>query len=367
MGRCGHCGNEGPLIAEALGACGECLRAGREDVRAQARSARGRIRAEFGLPAQPPRTPQGAVCSLCVHECAVGPGEVSFCGLRRATADGRLEEPTADLGHFDWYHDPLPTNCVADWVCPAGTGAGYPRFAHSPGPEYGYKNLAVFYRACGFDCLFCQNWHFRQGPGRARPARELAQAVDARTSCICYFGGDPAPQLPHALRASRLALERADGRILRICWETNGSMNGALADEMMELSVASGGCVKFDLKAWDEGLHEALTGVTNRRTLESFARLAAHIPERPQPPPLVASTLLVPGYVDEREVAAIARFLAGLNADIPYALLGFHPDFYMSDLPPTSRRHADACLRAAQDAGLTRVRIGNVHALGADY
>ncbi len=114
-------------------------------------------------------------------------------------------------------------------------------------------------------------------------------------------------------------------------------------------------------------MHEALTGVPNRRTLDNFAALAARIGERPQPAPLVASTLLVPGYVDEREVAGIARFIAGLDPTIPYALLGFHPDFLMCDLPATSRRHAQACLGAAQDAGLTRIRIGNVHVLGQDY
>jgi len=367
MARCSRCGKESRLVAAAPGFCGDCLRDHFAEVRAQVLVVRARIRAEFGLPAEPPRSPGGAVCALCVHQCALGPRDISFCGLRRGCDDGSIAGPSADIGYFDWYHDPLPTNCVADWVCAGGAGAGYPRFAHASGPEYGYHNLAVFYRACGFDCLFCQNWHFRQGTGRARSARELAAAVDARTSCICYFGGDPSPQFPHALRASRLALEQADGRILRICWETNGSMAPAVALEMMDLSLASGGCVKFDLKAWDEGLHIALTGVSNRRTLESFERLAARIAERPAPPPLVASTLLVPGYVDEREVASIASFIAGLDPDIPYALLGFHPDFRMCDLPATSRGHAEACLRAAEAAGLTRVRIGNLPVLGSDY
>jgi len=63
-------------------------------------------------------------------------------------------------GKLSWYHDPLPTNCVADWVCSGGTGAGYPKYAHCPGPELGYSNLAVFFHACTFNCLYCQNWHF---------------------------------------------------------------------------------------------------------------------------------------------------------------------------------------------------------------
>jgi len=69
---------------------------------------------------------------------------------------------TADAGKLSWYHDPLPTNCVGDWVCAGGTGAGFPDYANCPGPERGYKNLAVFFHACSFNCLYCQNWQFRK-------------------------------------------------------------------------------------------------------------------------------------------------------------------------------------------------------------
>jgi pyruvate formate lyase activating enzyme len=51
-------------------------------------------------------------------------------------------------------------------------------------------------------------------------------------------------------------------------------MRPDLLDEMMELALDSGGCVKFDLKARNFSLHRALTGITNKRTLENFARAA---------------------------------------------------------------------------------------------
>jgi pyruvate formate lyase activating enzyme len=88
---------------------------------------------------------------------------------------------------------------------------------------------------------------------------------------------------------------------------------------------------------------------------------------RPDPPFLIASTLLVPGYVDQDEVSKIANFISSLDKEIPYALLGFHPQFLMTDLPTTSRRHADQCKLAAERAGLCNVRIGNIHLLGNDY
>ena len=197
--------------------------------------------------------------------------------------------------------------------------------------------------------------------------REVVSAVDGRTSCICYFGGDPTPQLHHALSVSRLALRNREDRILRICWETNGSMNLRLLKMMIDLSWVSGGCIKFDLKAWNERIHYSLCGVTNQKTLENFQILSKWIEKRSEPPFLIASTLLVPGYVDEPEVAEIARYISGLNPEIPYSLLAFYPHFYLYDLPTTSRSHALRCRSAAEKAGLKHVHMGNVHLLGEDY
>ncbi|MCS7314311.1 MAG: radical SAM protein [Bryobacterales bacterium] len=256
-------------------------------------------------------------------------------------------------GMLEWYRDPLPTNCVADWVC-AGSR------------HRGFHNLAVFYEACTLDCLFCQNWHFRRRrpeQGGLLSAEQLAAAANQRTWCVCFFGGDPAPQMPHALAAGRLLARRG----IAVCWETAGTGHPKLLDQAVELSLATGGCIKFDLKAHDPAVYRALTGACNETVLENFARAAARFRQRPEPPLVVASTLLVPGYVDAGEVGRIARFIAQLDPDIPYALLGFAPQFAMTDLPPTSLRHAEEAEREARAAGLRRVRIGNRHLLGWDY
>lgn len=367
MAECQQCGRSDGRIAKVLSLCADCIRAADEDLMRRIDAIHARERGCFGLPAQPPRAPDGLVCKVCRNACQIPDGGAGYCGVR-VNSGGKFAGGTPAEGAVSWYHDPLPTNCVGDWVCAGGTGAGYPDWAYLKGPEYGYTNLAVFYEACTFDCLFCQNWHYKSSmpQGRRHSAEELAGAVRPRTSCICFFGGDPTPQLPHALAAVRSARRQNAGRILRICWETNGSMAPALLDRMMGLSLESGGCVKFDLKAFDRNLHRALCGVDNARTFENFAAAAGRIEERPDPPPLIASTLLVPGYVDAEEVAAIASFIAELDPTIPYSLLGFHGDFVMTDLPTTSRAQAQRCLDAAKAAGLKRVRIGNVHILGLE-
>ncbi|MFQ5862067.1 MAG: radical SAM protein [Candidatus Brocadiales bacterium] len=361
---CGCCGNEDVLVSETIGICVDCIRNRFQEVFTHIQEVHRRSREYFGLPGEVPRVPGGVRCKICVNECQIPDGGRGYCGVRENKA-GRLVGGTAREGYLSWYHDTLPTNCVADWVCPGGTGTGYPTYCYTKGPEYGYKNLAAFYHACSFNCLFCQNWHYRERAVRdgGISASRLADAVDEQTTCICYFGGDPTPQLPHAITASRLALEKKKGAILRICWETNGTMHPSYAKDMARLSMESGGCIKFDLKAWSEELNLALCGVTNKRTLENFRLLAERIEERPEPPLLVASTLLIPGYVDEQELANIASFIASLNPRIPYALLAFHPQFYMADLPTTSKEHALRCKEVAEAQGLSRVRLGNVHLL----
>jgi len=313
MTTCKKCGKSSEETAKVLSLCAECIREADSECLTKLKGIHAASREKFDLPALPPSAPEGTQCRLCQNNCQIAIGGRGYCGVRR-NENGHLMGGTPKEAVVSWYYDPLPTNCVADWVCAGGTGAGYSKWAYQPGAER-------------------------------------------------FFGGDPTCQLPHALTASRLAREKNPQRILRICWETNGSMNPKLLDKMMSLSLESGGCVKFDLKAMAPNIHYALCGVDNKRTLENFARAAQRIAERPEPPPLVASTLLVPGYIEAQEINAIASFIANINPDIPYALLGFHGDFLMTDLPRTSWDQANRCLEAARGAGLKRVRIGNTHIL----
>jgi len=351
-------------VSRSLGLCCRCIMSDTAAARAQAAAAHARAREQFSLPRRPPRARDGQRCLLCVNACSMADGQAGYCAARK-NESGRLVGGDAESAAVSWYHDPLPTNCVAAWVCPADTDAGYPRYTDTKGPERGFTNLAVFYEACSFDCLFCQNWRFRESgrTGSSHSASALAAAVTEETRCMCFFGGDPTCQVEHALQAARLARERRGEGLLRVCWETNGSMSRSYLKQMLELSLDSGGCVKFDLKAWDEPLHAALCGASNKRTLRNFEYASSWTSRRPDPPLLVASTLLVPGYVDARQVAGLAGFIAGLDPDIPCSLLAFHPAFEMNDLPKTSNQHTAECLAAAKSAGLRRVHVGNVHLL----
>ncbi|HJX39244.1 MAG TPA: radical SAM protein [Anaerolineae bacterium] len=351
-GRCQACGKS-HLVSINLAACADCVRARPEEVMPHIQEVQDASRREFDLPPRPPRDLDGVRCHLCGNECRIDEGGRGYCGLR-TNRGGKLVHlaGTPARGILRSYHDPLPTNCVAAWVCEGRE-------------RYGDDNLAVFYGACTFNCLFCQNWQYRymSPEDPSIRAEELADKADSRTFCVCYFGGDPSAQMLHALETSRILARRG----VRICWETNGSMHPRLLDEALGLSLETGGCLKFDLKAYDDNLHRALTGVSNQRTLANFARAAERVAERPDLPLLVASTLLVPGYIDAREVGRLAAFVASFDPSIPYSLLVFHPHSFMPDLPRTSVSHAEECEHVARQAGLSNMHVGNRYLLSRDY
>ncbi|GAG69008.1 unnamed protein product, partial [marine sediment metagenome] len=58
--------------------------------------------------------------------CKIPKGEKGYCGLRK-NVDDKIIGPTKNLASLSFYHDNLPTNCVANWVCPGGTGTGFPK------------------------------------------------------------------------------------------------------------------------------------------------------------------------------------------------------------------------------------------------
>ncbi|MEM3552670.1 MAG: radical SAM protein [Candidatus Bathyarchaeia archaeon] len=365
---CKICGKKSELISSALNLCVNCIKEKPEETKPLILKTHEIIRAFYNFPSTPPKSSSGIQCDLCANECVIGVGEKSYCGLR-INVNGKLVSlSNINKAVLHWYPDPHVTNCCSAWFCPAGTGTGYPKFAYTKGPELGYKNLAVFFYGCNFDCLFCQNAsHKNIDFATTASLEEMSEIVknDKKYSCICFFGGSPEPQLPFALAFSKKVIEENPDRIIRICFEWNGCGNKLLVKEAAEIAFKSGGNIKFDLKCFNENLSLALSGVSNKRAYENFELIAREFyHERKNLPVLTATTLLVPGYVDEEEVKNISEFISSLNPEIPYSLLVFHPDFMMQDLPITPKIQAVNCYKTAKKF-LKNVYIGNIHLLGS--
>ncbi|MDK2372828.1 MAG: radical SAM protein [Candidatus Korarchaeota archaeon] len=358
MKGCKVCGSE--RISQSLSVCLECLRKRPGSIEI-VRERRERWRTSTGLPPYPPRGGK-LRCPLCVNGCELDEGDRGYCGTVINRNGLRPLTGSWNLAIGLYYLDPLPTNCVATPVCPAATCRGYPEFTDVCGPEIGRYNLAIFYGSCNLDCFFCQNAEHKRMASMGRSLMSLSsllrEALRNDVTCICAFGGDPSPWTPQLFSLYRKVRDAAPS-IKRMCWETNGLQDPEIFLKMAEASLESGGIVKVDLKAWTSEVYEALTGVRGRdrvvRNLREASKLAKM---RNDPPLIVVSTLMVPYYIDLREIESIADFLSSLDADIPYVLLAFHPEHLARDLPLTTREFAEEAVKVAEESGL-EVYIGN--------
>ncbi len=346
MGTCLVCAKKDPTVSSFLQVCGRCIKENFSKVKDHIYQIHREIREEEDEFKTTFR------CYQCVNRCFLNKDNRGRCGLPKNLV-------TANQAFLEYYFDPIPTNCVGEKFCGA-TGCGYPEFSYTPYIECGCKNLAVFFYGCTFNCLFCQNYSWRNVPKEPIDVETLVEVIDDRTSCVCFFGGDPSSQIIFSINLSYQALRKKKGKILRICWETNGSFDARFRQDILHILKISGGMIKFDLKFFDENLNIALCGTSNRATLENFSYFAENF--RKVPPLVCASTLIIPGYVDDEEVGKIARFISQFNREIPYVLLGFWPQFYFKDIPPTSKQLMEKCFLKASKY-LKNVVVGNTHLL----
>lgn len=225
-------------------------------------------------------------------------------------------------------------------------------------PGTGTLSLAV--EGCNFRCRFCQNHTISQArpepAGAGRPYQpeavvDLAAAEGAPS--ISYTYTEPTVFYEYA-RAIGTA---ARGRGLRNVFVTNGFMTPeTAADSLAFLDAAN-----IDLKAFRDASYREVMGGRLEPVLDSIRFYAAHKVW------VEVTTLVVPGLNDDpAELADIAGFLASVSPDLPWHVSRFHPDFRMTDTPPTPVAVIERALAAGRAAGLRHVYAGNVRGAGAD-
>ena len=217
MGICKFCGKQSNLISESLQICRECIINGNwEHIKPHILTVHHNVRKIAELPDEPPKAVHPDIklkCNFCLNECALSTNDISYCGLRNVSKRerGDLPFPSKSKGYIHGYIDANPTNCCNSWFCPAGTVSGYPNYSDYKGPEFGTYSYAAFFYGCSFSCLFCQNSSHKQFQKRNLFNSEtIANQIvkHEKTTCLCYFGGTPEPQLPFSINLAKLVLEK---------------------------------------------------------------------------------------------------------------------------------------------------------------
>lgn len=101
-----------------------------------------------------------------------------------------------------------------------------------------------------------------------------------------------------------------------IVLDSNGYLlDDAYLDELIDAGLTE---VMFDIKAWDEKLHEWYTGYSNQRILENIRHAYGKIK-------VMVCTVYIPGIVGDTEIENIARFLSEIDkkGEMEYRINGF--------------------------------------------
>ncbi len=282
-------------------------------------------------------------CLACGHRCVINPGRRGVCKVR-FNREGKLMAPWGYVAGLQ--ADPIEKK---------------PFYHFLPGSDA----LTFGMLGCDMHCPFCQNWLTSQAlrdPAaeaaghfiRKISPQQLVQAArQTRAATIASSYNEPLITIEWAVEIFRLA--KAQG------FKTVFVSNGHATPEALAYLRPYLDGYKIDLKTMDAKAYRRLGG-NLQRVLDTIAM--AH----EQGFWVEVVTLVIPGYNDSPEMLLdAARYIASVSPDIPWHVTAFHPDYQMTEPPPTSVRTLLQAAEIGQEAGLHFVYAGNLPGYVADY
>lgn len=276
-------------------------------------------------------------CRLCSHFCRIAQGERGICRVRR-NVDGMLY--SASYGRLIAAAcDPIEKKPLYHFL--PGTSA-----------------YSVATAGCNFRCGFCQNWQISQDhsgqrdPGTVAPDEIVGAAIGAGCRSIAYTYTEPTIFFEYAFDITREA--RAAG--LANVFVTNGYMS---ADSLKMIRPYLD-AANVDIKSFRDEFYTEYCGARLQPVLDSVELM------KDMGIWVEITTLVIPGENDsEAELDNIARFIASLDANIPWHVSRFYPQYKFQQYEATP---VDA-LTKAKEAGVRRglkfIYLGNTGG-GAD-
>lgn len=183
--------------------------------------------------------------------------------------------------------------------------------------------LVVFLQGCNFKCLYCANPDTItcDGGTLTDPAEIVRKAVSEKAffgkkGGVTFSGGEPTVQAKELIPLFKMLREKG----INICVDTNG---GILNEEVKELFSLTD-LVLLDIKEFNPERHRNITGVSNKKTLETAAWLEENGIR------IWLRYVLVPGYSDfEEDIKALGEHFQSYKMVqrieiLPYHTLGAH-------------------------------------------
>ena len=271
-------------------------------------------------------------CNLCARRCLIPQGLKGFCQTRE-NIGGILYAPM--YGEISMSGiDPIEKK---------------PFFHFYPGST----SLSISTVGCTFRCKFCQNYDISQRPFNMRQIEPKKIAEEAqRMGCrsISYTYNEPTVFFEYAIDTAKEALKRT---VLNT-FVTNGYMTPEAveyaAPYIQAMTVGIKGSLNREFSAKQMMVPNP---AAIQESLLEMKRQGIHIE---------ITDLLVTKYGDNLDDARkLARWIHNnLGPDTPLHFTRFHPDWQLTDVPPTPIKTLEKAHAAAKEEGLRYVYLGNV-------
>jgi len=279
-------------------------------------------------------------CRLCRHRCVIAPAKTGLCAVRR-NEGGEL------------------VTLVYDRVAAAGADPieKKPLFHFYPGS----RAWSVATMGCNFSCLHCQNAFLSRTPAEGGaidgqavgPAEIVARAEESGCRSISFTYSEPTVFAELALETARIAHEKGIA--------TNFVTNGYQSPEMVAAMTGLIDAANIDLKSFSADFYRKVCGAELDGVLDTIGLLhEAGLW-------IEITTLVIPGKNDsDGELRSIARFIAGIDRNIPWHVSAFRPANRMRSTPSTPPSTLFRAVGLGEDEGLRFIYTGNIAGRGGE-
>jgi pyruvate formate lyase activating enzyme len=274
-------------------------------------------------------------CDLCPRYCHLKEGQRGLCFVRAREGDQMVSTTYGRSSGF--CVDPIEKKPLNHFL---------------PGTPV----LSFGTAGCNLACKFCQNWDISKSREidtlAASASPETIAATAERLGCrsVAYTYNDPVIFLEYAVDTAIACKKRGIKSVAVTA--------GYICEEPRKEFFAHMDAANVDLKAFTEDFYHKLTGGHLQPVLDTLEYIHNETDCW-----LEVTTLLIPGHNDsDEELHRLSDwYLEHLGPEVPLHFSAFHPDYKMTDVPPTPPETLKRARRIAMEKGLHYVYVGNVH------
>ncbi len=274
-------------------------------------------------------------CDLCPRDCRLHDGQRGACFVRQRKGEAMVLTTYGRSSGF----------CI-DPVEKKPLNQFFP----------GSSALSFGTAGCNLACKFCQNWdiskarEFDKLADSATPEMIAAAAVQFGCKSVAFTYNDPVIFAEYAMDTADACHE------LKI--QTIAVTAGYIGSTARREFYAKMDAANVDLKGFTDEFYFKLCGARLQPVLDTLVYLKHETEVWVE-----ITTLLIPGKNDsDAELEAESKWIRReLGPDVPLHFTAFHPDYKMTDLPPTPAATLARARNIALAEGLHFVYTGNVH------